>query len=90
MHTKKLNEKILILISVILLSLFLAVGCCNAAAERLADDCWLFRVKLILLNENFTEREQELFFIEIMQANDFSDEQIADEIEKLRVAGQDN
>ena len=82
MHIKKLNEKILILISVILISLFSAAGCCNAAAERLADDCWLFRAKLILLNENFTERESELFLIEIMQANDFSDEQIATELEE--------
>ena len=62
----------------------LFVGCVNPAANRLSEDCWLFKERLILLNSNFNEREKELFIIEIMQANDYTDGEIVDEIEKIR------
>jgi len=59
-------------------------GCVNQAAERLTDDCWRFRSKLVLNNTNFTQRERELFVVEIMQAKGFDDERISDEVEKIR------
>ncbi|MCD4656231.1 MAG: hypothetical protein K8S87_01685 [Planctomycetes bacterium] len=59
-------------------------GCQNAAAERLADDCWEFRQRLLLENMNFSMNEQELFLIEVMQAKGFGEDKIVYEIEKLR------
>ena len=59
-------------------------GCQNAAAERLADDCWQFRQQLLLENVNFSGNEKELFLIEVMQAKGFDEDEIICEIEKLR------
>ena len=77
-----MNSKIIVLL--IMMSALILCGCQNMAAERLAEDCWEFRENLILGNSNFTANERELFIIEIMQANGFSDDEIVDEIENLQ------
>ena len=76
----------LLLILLISLGLMIFTGCRNAAAERLADDCWRFRQQLLLENTNFSTNEQELFLIEVMQAKGFGEDEIICEIEKIREA----
>ena len=79
----RVKSTLCLLILVFPMILFVS-GCQNAAAERLADDCWEFREQLLLENTNFSENEQELFLIEVMQARGFSEDEIIREIEKLR------
>lgn len=73
-----------IFIALFLVGLLVIPACNNTAATRLTEDCWFLRDKLILENGNFTQKERELFLIQVMQAKGFTDEQIADEIEEIK------
>lgn len=72
----------------IIVLLAFANGCANPAANELSKNFLQFNKPLVLDNPNLKQSEKELWLILAMQANGYTDEEISEQIEILKLKGE--